>query len=453
MSDHQPNHRLAEMMKLASFSNGGLAKRVVDLAAEHGAEVRYTHTNVKRWLDGAEPRGLVPDFVAEVFSRRLGRTVTPADIGMESCDSAPLLDAVRYPERLADSVASVMALVRADVDGSRFEGADVIDPGPWADLMVRWLVAPDSAGRPAELPPDARTVAISRATDLFSELDYQFGGGFARSALVEFVRAEVSPLIAQPRGKTRDLLLSAASLLRLTGWTAYDAGRHGVAERYFVQALRLAQAAGDRALGGRILACMSHQANFLGLHDHAANLARAAQRGARSHATPTAMALFHAMEARALAGRGDRRGCEAALVEADRWFEQRSPENDPSWMRYFDAAELAAEFSHSYRDLGMWDRAVEHGLVAAYDADPLYARSISFCRMVLVAGHVGGGEVEQGVTLALAAVQGVTGLRSARVREYLRELSARLDPYRRHQLVAEFHAQVDRLLRTGNGPC
>jgi hypothetical protein len=54
--------------------------------------------------------------------------------------------------------------------------------------------------------------------------------------------------------------------------------------------LRLANAGGDRMLGGRILAGMSHQANFLGYFDHAINLARAAQRGAAGHATPTAMA-------------------------------------------------------------------------------------------------------------------------------------------------------------------
>lgn len=70
----------------------------------------------------------------------------------------------------------------------------------------------------------------------------------------------------------------------------------------------MAKAAGDRALCGRILSGMSHQANFVGHHTQAVDLARAAQRGAKDHATSTAMALFHAMEARGLASLGDEKG-------------------------------------------------------------------------------------------------------------------------------------------------
>lgn len=168
---------------------------------------------------------------------------------------------------------------------------------------------------------------------MFSPMDYQFGSGYARTTLMEFIRAEVLPLVKDPHRQTADMLQSAAALLPLAGWTAYDTGAHGLANWYLTYALRLAQAAGDRALGGRILTGMSHQANFLGYHEHAANLAQAAQRGAQGRATPTTMAPFHAMEARALAGAGNRRGTEAALSAAEAWFARRSPQNDPAWMR------------------------------------------------------------------------------------------------------------------------
>jgi hypothetical protein len=45
---------------------------------------------------------------------------------------------------------------------------------------------------------------------------------------------------------------------------AYDAGKQYLATGYFTRALRLALAAGNRLLGGRILAAMSHQAIYLG---------------------------------------------------------------------------------------------------------------------------------------------------------------------------------------------
>ena len=104
----------------------------------------------------------------------------------------------------------------------------------------------------------------------------------------------------------------------------------GLAQRYFIQALALAQAAGDRLLGATILDAMSHQATYIGRFAEAANLARAARSGTRGLATPTLTAHFHTMEARALARLGDARACDSALAEAVREFERRNPDDDPT---------------------------------------------------------------------------------------------------------------------------
>ena len=70
----------------------------------------------------------------------------------------------------------------------------------------------------------------------------------------------------------RTLLSAAAEATRLAGWASYDAGIHGLAQRYLVQALRLAAVAGDRALGAEILAAMSHQAAYLRSSSEAVDL-------------------------------------------------------------------------------------------------------------------------------------------------------------------------------------
>lgn len=436
MTGADPNLKLAEVLKQSGISRTGLARRVVDLAAQHGVQRRYTHIDVGRWLDGRQPRGVVPAVIAQVLAAKLGRPVSVADIGMRAGVDAALARAAEYPQTLADAVTAVEAVVRADRPGVEIEGVDAVESAAWSDLMVQWLLAPDEPPPAIVESAGSRAGALLLATEMFSRLDYQFGGGFARSSLVEFIRAEAAPMVASRGGCPPELLRAEAVLLRLAGWTAYDTGRHGLANRYFTQGLALAQAAGDRALGGRILAGMSHQANFLGYHEQAANLARAAQRGAKGHATPTGMALFHAMEARGLAGARDRRGSEAALLAAERWFGRRSPENDPAWLRYFDGAELAAEFAHSYRDLGMADKAIEFGRIAVYEADPFYARSIAFCQCVLAAGHLGKGEVEQGLELAEQAVSGAAALR--RSRQYVRDFLTRLGPASGSRRVADF---------------
>jgi transcriptional regulator with XRE-family HTH domain len=120
--------------------------------------------------------------------------------------------------------------------------------------------------------------------------------------------------------------------------------RSALAQRYFIQALALAQAGGDHLLGASILDAMSHQATYTGRFAEAANLARAAGTGTAGIATATLTAHFHTMEARALARLGDAKACDRALAEAVREFERRRPDEDSGWIRYFDEAELAAEF-------------------------------------------------------------------------------------------------------------
>jgi len=184
---------------------------------------------------------------------------------------------------------------------------------------------------------------------------------------------------------------------------------------------------------------MSHQANFLGHYQHAANLARAAVRGAGGQATPTGMALFYSMEARALASKGDERGCLAALCEAERWFSRRMPEDDPYWLRYFDEAELAAEHAHSFRELGMAELSGQHAERALALHGAIYVRSSSFVRTVLAESHVARGELEQGLLLAGDVVEtAACGLRSARTIEYIRDFIRRLDPFGSEPLVREF---------------
>jgi len=55
----------------------------------------------------------------------------------------------------------------------------------------------------------------------------------------------------------RELMAATARLCDLCGYMSFDSGRQGLAQRYFIQALRLAQASGDRALGAHILTDMA----------------------------------------------------------------------------------------------------------------------------------------------------------------------------------------------------
>jgi hypothetical protein len=140
--------------------------------------------------------------------------------------------------------------------------------GAFVSPAMRWLTSPldeQPVGDGDRLvgPPDVDTIRQFTAT--FRSLDNNYGGGHVHPTVVRFLDAEVAPLLHHGRFNASvgaALLSAAAEMTQLAAWTAYDCGMHGLAQRYMIQALRLAHAAADRALGAEILAAMSHQAAY-----------------------------------------------------------------------------------------------------------------------------------------------------------------------------------------------
>lgn len=121
--------------------------------------------------------------------------------------------------------------------------------------VLRWLVRPIEGvnrDRSTERSTLGEDVAeVSSAVRHFEDLDHRFGGGFAQTAAAEYLTVRVKPLVTAARsGPVGAALLSAASELTYkVGAMAYDCGSHDVAGGYFREALELAHASGDRALG------------------------------------------------------------------------------------------------------------------------------------------------------------------------------------------------------------
>ncbi|MFJ9695080.1 regulator [Kitasatospora sp. NPDC101183] len=283
--------------------------------------------------------------------------------------------------------------------------------------------------------------AIRAVGDLFRALDHAYGGGHARQALVRYLESEAEPMLRGRYGEQigRALFGAVADLTRLAGWTSFDIAAHGLAQRYFVQALRLSQAAGDRALGGYVLVTMSQQAVHLGHGREAVQLARVAQQGVGTAVPPTVQALMHAAEARGHGLLGDVRSCTTALVRSERALAAaRSGDELSSWARYFDEAQLSDEFAHCYRDLQQWRTCAQHAEKSLRLRSPAYARSRIFCRLVLATARLGMGDLDEACTMATDALRAAGEMRSARSLEYVRDFHRRLTPYRGSQVARAF---------------
>ncbi|MFJ9036208.1 regulator [Streptomyces sp. NPDC102406] len=453
-----PNRQLAALIAEAGFSNAGLARRVDQLGLEHGLDLRYDKTSVTRWLRGQQPRGTTPALIAEVFTRRLGRRLSAQDLGLDAC--APVYAGLEFAGSPEEAVDIVSGLWRKD-SGSHaelrkiaFTPAGLVVPsrdwliGRADDRVTRGEVTPrvPLQGRPAvprqrtqtERGPGHRVTggdiaALRSVGELFRALDHAYGGGHARQALVRYLEHEAEPMLRGTYGEQtgRRLFGAVADLTRLAGWTSYDIAAHGLAQRYFVQALRLSQAAGDRMYGAYVLLTMSRQAVYLGHGREAVQLARVAQQGVGSSAPALLQALLHAVEARGHGVLGEVRACTASLARAERALEvARTGDDVPYWARFFDEAQLADEFGHCHRDLQLYRTAAQHAERSLRLRAPGFARSRLFCRIVLASARLGLGELDAACALGAEAAAAAADMRSVRAHEYVREFERRLEPYR-----------------------
>ena len=133
---------------------------------------------------------------------------------------------------------------------------------------------------------------------------------------------------------------------------AFDQGKsHGLAQRFFIQALGLARQAGDRVYGAHIMSNLATQALFLDHGNEATRLARAAISGAGNAATPTLLARLSVTEARGFALLGDHRETRAAIRRADKAMDRSDPALDPAWLTSYSPAHHAGSVMHALRDL------------------------------------------------------------------------------------------------------
>ncbi|MFD3438392.1 regulator [Streptomyces sp. NPDC058685] len=474
-SQRIPNRQLAALIAEAGFSNAGLARRVDQLGLEHGLDLRYDKTSVTRWLRGQQPRGTTPALIAEVFTRRLGRRLSAQDLGLDAC--APVYAGLEFAATPEEAVDIVGGLWRKD-SGSHAELRKIaFTPAGLVVPSRDWLIgrADERVGRSdgtgARVPAQGGTSAVPRQRgavdrgpgqrvsggdiaalrsvgELFRSLDHAYGGGHARQALVRYLEHEAEPMLRGSYGETtgRRLFAAVADLTRLAGWTSYDIAAHGLAQRYFVQALRLAQAAGDRAYGSYVLVTMSRQAVYLGHGREAVQLTRVAQQGMGSSAPPLVQAMLHSVEARGHGVLGEVRACTAALVRAERALEAARPGDEaPHWARTFDEAQLADEMGHCHRDLQQYRPAIQHAERSLQLRAPGFARSRLFCRVVLASARLGLGELDQACALGAEAALQASEMRSARAVEYVRDFERRLEPYRDAAPVRGYRDRVSTL--------
>ncbi|MET4924883.1 sporulation protein [Streptomyces sp. PSRA5] len=503
-----PNEKLGTVLALAGISNAGLARRVNDLGSQRGLTLRYDKTSVARWVSkGMVPQGAAPHLIAAAIGAKLGRPVPLHEIGLADADPAPEVG-LAFPRDVGEAVRSATDLYRLDLAGRRAGSGGIWQSlagsfavSAYATPASRWLISPadSSVARDAAMaeaarrahaahggpgptgppssalppgtaaptaptgPPGADAGEVSPLRVGHSDVaklreaaadarrwDSKYGGGDWRSSMVpECLRVDAAPLLlaAYSDEVGRGLFGATAELTRLAGWMAFDTGQQEAAQRYYIQALRLARAAADVPLGGYVLASMSLQATYRGFADEGVDLAQAALERNRGLATARTMSFFRLVEARAHAKAGDAAAAGAALKAAEGWLERsRAGDADPSWLGFYSYDRFAADAAECYRDLKaprQMRRFTEQALSRPTEE---FARSHGLRLVVSAVAELESGNLDAACAAGTRAVEVAGRISSARTTEYVRDLLHRLEPYGDEPRVAELRERARPLL-------
>ncbi|MEV8318120.1 MFS transporter [Streptomyces sp. NPDC059900] len=477
-----PNEKLGTVLALAGISNAGLARRVNDLGAQRGLTLRYDKTSVARWVSkGMVPQGAAPHLIAAAIGQKLGRPVPLHEIGLADADPAPEVG-LAFPRDVGAAVKSATELYRLDLAGRRAGSGGIWQSlagsfavSAYATPASRWLITPADSSVARDVAPDepremvhpadgsdsgtggqplkvghSDVVKLREAAEDARRWDSKYGGGDWRSSMVpECLRVEAAPLLLGSYSDEvgRSLFGASAELTRLAGWMAFDTGQQEAAQRYYIQALRLARAAADVPLGGYVLASMSLQATYRGFGDEGVDLAQAALERNRGLATARTMSFFRLVEARAHARANDAQAAGAALRAAEGWLERaRDGDNDPSWLGFYGYDRFAADAAECYRDLKAPRQVRRFTEQALSRPTEEFVRSHGLRLVVSAVAELESGNLDAACEQGTRALEVAGRISSARTTEYVKDLLHRLEPYGDEPRVVELRERARPLL-------
>ncbi|GAB2778042.1 hypothetical protein GCM10027091_10720 [Streptomyces daliensis] len=447
------NTALDAVLRESGLSHARLARRVNQLGAQQGIPLRYDKASVTRWIQGKRPRGRAPEFMAGALSEALRRTVTPAEIGLGGENTRPVTArALSYCEDVDDALRTLAELGSTDVSRRSLLGGVPFVAGALADPQRQWLLWLSEAedGQPARLAAASDGGAaepLHYMIQTFDSMDNRFGGAHVRSAIVHYLSNQAMPMVQQ-RGRReaehRELFTAAAKLAAMAGWSSYDAGEYGMAQRYMTLGLRLCGEGGDRVLGGQIWAGISHLQTSLGYPSDGVYSARVGLATAKDSGSPLGLMRLHAMAARGYAARRDQQKAHAHLRFAEESLARsRGPAQESPWVGYLDHHYLEAETAQVFRDLGDGKRA-EQMAAESVRHNAQRGRRQAIGRSVLATAHLQQGQLDAALESAHTALErlGSGNIHSERSVQALRAFRAELEPFRREEAVREFVRQA-----------
>jgi tetratricopeptide (TPR) repeat protein len=269
---------------------------------------------------------------------------------------------------------------------------------------------------------------VETTTQAMRVLDYQFGGGVCRDAIITQLSRAQRLLEASGTEKVRQRLFRAlGDLQNLAGWTTFDVGLPNRARSHFATALDYAQQCGDLSLESNILyrigrvylhhgeplkALQWFQRGQIAAQDCGSRLATAVLCG--NEAWAYAM-MGNAAQATTLLGRSQENLTKADLAEA------------PDWARFYNDTDLYAMIGTVHTELSALDPHHASTAIRAFDQalaryDDSMNRSQAFTVTMLATSHLRHGNLDHGIQVGHQALALAREVKSQRISDRMKPL-------------------------------
>jgi transcriptional regulator with XRE-family HTH domain/tetratricopeptide (TPR) repeat protein len=291
----------------------------------------------------------------------------------------------------------------------------------------RWLPSPAQTPAPNHIGmTDVKQVEA--ATRAMRALDYQFGGGACRDAVVAQLSWAQRLLNASARDDVRQRLFRAlGDLQNLAGWTSFDVGLLDSARGHFATALEYAKQSGDSSLLSNIM----YRIGRVYLHHGAANDAlkwfQLGQIAAQDSGSELAVAVLCGNEAWAYAMMGDAPQAKKLLGRSKDELVRANLAEAPDWARFYNDTDMYAMIGTVHTELSAFDVRHAPAAIAGFDEamaryDESMNRSQAFTLTMLATTHLRQGDIDHGVQVGLRALDMARGVQSKRVTDRMRPL-------------------------------
>lgn len=434
-------HPLAALLDRHGMSLRRFAALVREWCLQAGdTQAVVDHTQVLWWRRGVCPEPRYRAAVVAVATVLEGHEVSCAELGMPEIPvptGDPLGNLGWNPRDTVEALRTypgsiVMPFTRRHV----LEATSIVTGAALLAPLHRWLDA-----KPAD---DTETNsdelhALRDATRRFRSWDHAEGGASPMPEIAGRLAWAGALLEGNRRGRLSKAMFAAyADFLEVAGWSAFDAGFQGEAQRLLRLSIHAAAMAGDRSLAANAASDLARQLIYLDRPGDALEVVRLAQRSCEDTATPAMHSMLRVVEARAHARLGRlgitaRRRASAdarrAIDRAREIFTDWRAGTEPVWVDYFGPAQLDGDTGEALSDVALYDESVREPLAAQLTAasagyGDTYARSRLFVLTDGACVRMLQGELDEAYQAGMVVAAHAKGIRSHRTTARIGELQA-----------------------------